>query len=51
VSDATGRATIAFADGRMLEVGPGDVVKLPEGARTVWTVHEPLRKVYASVSG
>lgn len=45
-----GRATIAFEDGPVLEVGPGDVVKLPEGARTVWTVHETLRKVYAIVS-
>jgi uncharacterized cupin superfamily protein len=47
----TGSATIAFEDGPALEVGPGDVVKLPEGARTVWTVHETLRKVYAIVSG
>lgn len=47
----SGSATIAFEDGPALEVGAGDVVKLPEGARTVWTVHETLRKVYAIVSG
>lgn len=47
----SGSATIAFEDGPVLEVGAGDVVKLPEGARTVWTVHETLRKVYAVVSG
>jgi len=47
----SGRATIAFEDGPTLEVGPGDVVRLPEGARTVWTVHETLRKIYAIVSG
>lgn len=46
----SGSATIAFEDGPALEVGPGDVVRLPEGARTVWTVHETLRKVYAIVS-
>ncbi|HET6507719.1 MAG TPA: cupin domain-containing protein [Baekduia sp.] len=46
----SGSATIAFEDGPVLEVGPGDVVKLPEGARTVWTVHETLRKIYAIVS-
>ncbi len=46
----SGRATIAFEDGPPLEVGPGDVCRLPEGARTVWTVHETLRKVYAIVS-
>ena len=43
----SGSATIAFEDGPTLDVGPGDVVRLPEGARTVWTVHETLRKVYA----
>ena len=42
----SGRATIEFADGPTLEVGPGDVAVLPEGAVTRWTVHETLRKVY-----
>jgi uncharacterized cupin superfamily protein len=42
----TGRATIEFEDGPALEVGPGDVAVLPEGAVTRWTVHETLRKVY-----
>jgi uncharacterized cupin superfamily protein len=27
-------------------VGPGDIGLLPAGARTTWTVHETLRKVY-----
>lgn len=42
----SGRARIEFEDGRALEVGPGDVAVLPEGAVTRWTVHETLRKVY-----
>jgi uncharacterized cupin superfamily protein len=42
----SGRATIEFEDGPTLEAGPGDVVVLPEGAVTRWTVHETLRKVY-----
>lgn len=43
----SGRATIEFEDGSpALEVGPGDAAVLPEGARTTWTVHETLRKVY-----
>ena len=42
----SGRATIEFKDGPTLEVGPGDVAVLPEGAVTRWTVHETLRKVY-----
>ena len=41
-----GRATIEFADGTVLAVGPGDVGVLPPGAETRWTVHEELRKVY-----
>jgi hypothetical protein len=42
----SGRATIDFSDGAVLEVGPGDVAVLPPGAVTRWTVHEDLRKVY-----
>lgn len=42
----SGRATIEFEEGPILEVGPGDVAVLPEGAATRWTVHETLRKVY-----
>lgn len=42
----SGRATIEFQDGPTLEVGPGDVVVMPEGAVTRWTVHETLRKIY-----
>ena len=43
----TGRATIELlSDGRVLEVGPGDVCVLAEGERTQWTIHETLRKVY-----
>ncbi|MDQ0728224.1 cupin domain-containing protein [Microbacterium sp. W4I20] len=43
-----GRATIAFDEPALpsLEVGPGSVVRLAEGMRTVWTVSETLRKVY-----
>ena len=42
----SGRATIEFEDGASIDVGPGDVCVLEEGARTVWTVHETLRKAY-----
>lgn len=41
-----GRATIEVEDGPRLEVGPGDVCVLERGARTTWTVHEALRKVF-----
>jgi len=43
----SGRATIAIEDGPTLDVGPGDVCVLRAGDRTVWTVHETLRKFYA----
>ncbi|WP_341947496.1 cupin domain-containing protein [Microbacterium sp. LWH11-1.2] len=43
-----GRATIAFDDPDLpdLEVGPGSVVRLADGQRTIWTVSETLRKIY-----
>ncbi|MFB7949067.1 cupin domain-containing protein [Kitasatospora phosalacinea] len=42
----SGRATVEFQDGPVLELGPGDLAVLREGDRTTWTVHETLRKVY-----
>lgn len=41
-----GRATIEVAGGPTLDVGPGDVGILRAGDRTLWTVHETLRKVF-----
>jgi uncharacterized protein len=45
-----GCATIEIEGGPTLEVGPGDVCMLERGARTTWTVHEPLLKVF-QISG
>ncbi|MCF2529397.1 cupin domain-containing protein [Yinghuangia soli] len=42
----SGRATIEIEGGATIEVGPGDACVLEEGAKTVWTVHETLRKAY-----
>ena len=42
----SGRATVEIDGGDTLEIGPGDVVLLDEGARTTWRVHETLRKVF-----
>jgi hypothetical protein len=42
----SGRATIVFDDGRNAEIGPGDLLFLRAGDRTVWTIHETLRKVF-----
>jgi uncharacterized cupin superfamily protein len=41
-----GAGTVAFADGTITALEPGDVVRLHAGQRTVWTVRETLRKVY-----
>ena len=42
----SGRATIEIEGAAQIDVGPGSVVVLGEGAKTRWTVHETLRKVY-----
>ena len=43
----SGRATLTFeADGETVELGPGVVVRLRDGERTTWTVHETIRKIY-----
>ena len=43
----SGSATVEFDDGTTaLSLTSGDVVCLAEGAKTVWTVTETLRKVY-----
>jgi uncharacterized cupin superfamily protein len=47
----TGSATIAFEDGPTLEITAGSFVRLHAGQRTVWTIHETLRKVYTTFSG
>ncbi|MGO4359230.1 cupin domain-containing protein [Terrabacter sp. 2TAF16] len=47
----SGSATLGVEGGVTLELGPGSVVRLPEGARTTWTVTETLRKVYVTPRG
>jgi uncharacterized protein len=46
----TGRVTIEVEGGPTLELGPGDVGLLHAGDRTLWRVHEDLRKIYQSTS-
>jgi uncharacterized cupin superfamily protein len=41
-----GSATVEIEGDDTLELSPGDVVVLARGARTRWTIHEPLRKVF-----
>ncbi|TQN45612.1 putative cupin superfamily protein [Humibacillus xanthopallidus] len=44
----SGRASLTFDDGETLELGPGVVVRLHEGERTTWAVHETIRKIYVT---
>lgn len=46
----SGRATIAVDGGPTYEIGPGDVCIWDGGERTIWTVHETVRKVWCEVS-
>jgi uncharacterized cupin superfamily protein len=41
-----GRATVEVEGGATLELAPGVMGVLARGARTTWTVHETLRKVF-----
>lgn len=43
-----GRATVHVEGMASFELGPGAVVRLAEGMRTTWVVHETLRKVYVA---
>lgn len=42
----SGRATVEVEGGETLELAPGTLGILARGARTTWTVHETLRKVF-----
>ncbi|WP_101848230.1 cupin domain-containing protein [Zhihengliuella sp. ISTPL4] len=43
----SGRATVTFATPALapVEIGPGSVMRLTAGMRTIWTVTETLRKI------
>ncbi len=41
-----GRATVQIEGAATLELAPGTVAVLARGARTTWTIHEPVRKVF-----
>ena len=45
-----GAARIDFVEPALasITIGPGDVVRLAEGMRTVWTVTQALRKIYVA---
>lgn len=46
----SGRATVEVEGGAPLELAPGVVGILRAGAKTTWTVHETLRKVWQTTN-
>jgi uncharacterized cupin superfamily protein len=46
----SGRATVEIEGGSVLELAPGVLGLLKAGDRTVWAVHETLRKAYQTTS-
>lgn len=45
----TGRGTVTFEDGEVVDLVPGVAVRLRAGERTTWVVTETLRKVYVAL--
>ncbi|WP_415774042.1 cupin domain-containing protein [Paraburkholderia sp. J8-2] len=41
-----GRATVEIEGAGTVELSSGTICYLPAGARTIWHIHETLRKVY-----
>jgi uncharacterized cupin superfamily protein len=41
-----GKGTVTCEDGGRIDLAPGVVGLLPMGAKTTWTITEPLRKVW-----
>jgi uncharacterized protein len=46
----SGRATVEVEGGATIELVPGSVCLLADGAKTIWIIHETLRKVYHSTA-
>ncbi|QIE44696.1 DUF861 domain-containing protein [Pseudohalocynthiibacter aestuariivivens] len=43
----SGRATVSNVDGsRSRDIGPGDLLVLPQGWTGEWVIHEHMRKLY-----
>jgi uncharacterized cupin superfamily protein len=45
-----GRVTVEMSDGETVEMKAGDVASFPKGAKSVWTIHEPMKKFFV-ISG
>lgn len=41
-----GQVTVICPDGQTVEIGPGDLVRFPQGLSCTWKVKQKIRKVY-----
>lgn len=44
----SGRGSVRFTDGEVIDLHPGVAVRLRAGDATTWTIEETLRKLYLS---
>jgi len=45
-----GRVTVEMEGGETVSLGPGDIASFPKGAKSVWHIHEPMKKFFV-ISG
>ena len=45
----SGRGTLTFDDGEVVDLQPSTVVRLRAGERTTWRITEPLRKLFVGL--
>ena len=50
VTVVAGRATVRMGDGRLVELVPGDTAFFEAGQSSTWTIHEPFRKSFHTIS-
>ncbi len=41
-----GQVTVTCTDGQKVDIGPGDLVRFPQGLSCTWEVKQKIRKVY-----
>jgi hypothetical protein len=50
VTVLAGRASVHLADGRTVELAPGDMAFFETGLRSTWTIHEAFRKSFHTLA-
>ncbi len=42
----SGQVTVTCPDGQKIDLGPGDLVRFPQGLSCIWEVKQKISKVY-----